>query len=59
MTVTTITSEFDGSAFGSVCLSLCLCVVCLSVQVHNSTTIALIDLIFFTQESLYLWLGPP
>ena len=40
----------EGYPFGSVCMS---------VQMRNSKTIALIAISFFTQEVLYPWLGPP
>ena len=39
----------EGSAFS----------VCLSVGVRNSKTVALIHLLFFTQEGVYPWLAPP
>ena len=40
--------ESEGNAFRSVCLSVRMCI---------SKTVAPIDLIFFTQEVLYPWLG--
>ena len=40
--------------FCDVCLS-----VCMSVRTRNSKTIAPIDLMFYTQEVLCTWLGPP
>ena len=39
--------ECEGSAFGSVCLSVCLFV---SLCAHNSKTIAQIDFIFYTRR---------
>ena len=43
--------EYQGNA--SVCLSVCLS------ESKTQKTLALINLIFFTKEVLYPWLGPP